>query len=188
MLLLKCCTQYVSKFGKLSSGHRTGKGSVFIPIPKKDNAKEYSNYHTLTLISHASKIMLKILQIKIQQYMNQELPGMQPGFRKGRGTRDQIADSFWITEKSKGIPKTSTSTSLIVLKPLIVWITTNCGKILKRWGYLTKFTYLLRNPCAGQEAIVRTGHGTADWFKVGKRVCQGILSPCLFNLYGEYIM
>ena len=90
--------------------------------------------------------------------------------------------------KSKGIPKTSTSTSLIVLKPLIVWITTKCGKILKRWGYQTKFTYLLRNPCAGQEAIVRTRHGTADWFKVGKGVHQGILSPCLFNLYGEYIM
>ena len=121
--------------------------------------------------------------------MNQELPGMQPGFRKGRGTRDQIADSFWITEKSKGIPKTSTSTSLIVLKPLIVWITTNCGKILKRWGYLTKFTYLLRNPCAGQEAIVRTGHGTADWFQIGKELHQGCtLSSCLFNLYAGYII
>ena len=119
MLLLKCCTQYASKFGKLSSGHRTGKGSVFIPIPKKDNAKEYSNYHTLRLISHANKIMLKILQIKIQQYMNQELPGMQPGFRKGRGTRDKLLTVSG-SQKKQGDTKTSTSTSLIVLKPLIV--------------------------------------------------------------------
>ena len=188
MLLLKCCTQYASKFEKLSSGHRTGKGSVFIPVHKKDNAKKYSNYHKFTLISHASMIMHKILQVKIQQYMNQELPGMQPGFRKSRGTRDQTANSFWITEKARGYQKTSTSTSLTVLKPLTVWITTNCGKFLKRWGYQTNLTCCLRNLCARQEAIVRTGHGTADWFKIGKGVCQGILSPCLINLYAEYIM
>ena len=91
MMLWKCCTQYASKYGKLSSGHRTGKGQVFIPIPKKGNAKECSSYRTIALISHVSKVMLKILQARLQQYVNCELPDVQAGFRKGRGTRDQIA-------------------------------------------------------------------------------------------------
>ena len=86
--------------GKLSSGHRTGKG-VFIPIPKKGNFKECSNYHTIALISHGSKAMLKILQARLQQYMNHELPDVRAGFRKGRGTRDQIANICWITEKAR---------------------------------------------------------------------------------------
>ena len=131
MLLLKCCTQYASKFGKLSSGHRTGKRSVFITIPKNSNAEECSNYHTIALISHASKVMLKILQARLQQYMNQELSDVQAGFRKGRGTRDQIANICWIIE-SKRIPeKTSTSVSLTTLKPLTVWNTIKSRKILK---------------------------------------------------------
>ena len=91
MMLLKCCTQYASKFGKLSTGHRTGKG-VFIPIPKKGNAKECSNCRTIALISHASKVMFKILQARLQQYVNRELPDVQAGFRKGKGTRDQSAN------------------------------------------------------------------------------------------------
>ena len=91
MMLWKCCTQYVSKFGKLSSGHRTGK-VVFTPVLKKGNTKECSNYCTIALISHASKVTLKILQARLQQYMNRELPDVQAGFRKGRGTRDQIAN------------------------------------------------------------------------------------------------
>ena len=127
-MLLKCCTQYASKFGKLSSGHRTGKRSVFIPIPNKGNAKECFNYHTIVLISHASKVMLKILQARLQQYVNRELPDVQAGFRKSRGTRDQIANILWITEKAKEFQKTSTSASLTALKPLTVWITTQCGK------------------------------------------------------------
>ena len=105
MILLKCCTQYVSKFVRLSSGHRTGKGQFFIPIPKKGNAKECSNYHTIALISHASKVMLKILQARLQQYVNQELPDVQGGFRKDRGTRDQIAKIHWIMEKAREIQK-----------------------------------------------------------------------------------
>ena len=105
MMLLKCCTQYASKFGKLSSGHRTGKKSVFIPIPKKGNAKECSNYHTVVLISHASKVMLKILQARIQQYMSQELPDVQTGFRKKRGSIDQIANICWIIEKAREFQK-----------------------------------------------------------------------------------
>ena len=115
-------------FGKLSSGHRTGKRSVFIPIPNKGNAKECFNYHTIVLISHASKVMLKILQARLQQYVNRELPDVQAGFRKSRGTRDQIANILWITEKAKEFQKTSTSASLTALKPLTVWITTDCGK------------------------------------------------------------
>ena len=106
MLLLKCCTQYASKFGKLSSGHRTGKGQFSsFPIPKKDNAKEGPNYHTIVLISHASKGMLKILQARPQQYMNRQLPDVQAGFRKGRETRDQIANIRWIIKKNKKVPE-----------------------------------------------------------------------------------
>ena len=104
MMLWKCCIQYSSKFGKLSSGHRTGKG-VFIPIPKKGNAKECSNYRTIALISHASKVMLKILQARLQQYMNCELLDVQAGFRKGRGTKDQIANICWIMEKAREFQK-----------------------------------------------------------------------------------
>ena len=95
MMLWKCCTQYASKFGKLSSGHR--KRSVFIPIPKKGNAKECSNYCTIALISHARKVRLKILQARLQQYVNHELPDVQAGFRKGRGTRDQITKHWWMS-------------------------------------------------------------------------------------------
>ena len=111
------------------------KRSVFIPIPKKGNAKECSNYHTIALISHASKVMLKILQARLQQYVNLELPDVQAGFRKGRGTRDQIANIRWIMEKAREFQKTSDSALLTRPKPLIMWITINCGKFFKRWDY-----------------------------------------------------
>ena len=104
------------------------KRSVFIPIPKKDNAKECSNYHTVALISHASKVMLKILQARLQQYVNCDLPDVQAGFRKGRGTRDQIVNICWIIEKQESSGKTSISALLSMPKPLTVWITINCGK------------------------------------------------------------
>ena len=105
-----------------------GKRSVFIPIPKKGNAKECSNYRTLALISHASKVMLKILQARLQQYMNRELPDVQAGFRKGRGTRDQIANITGSWKKQESSRKTSISALLTMPKPLTVWITINCGK------------------------------------------------------------
>jgi len=108
------------------------KRSVFIPIPKKDNAKECSYYCTIALISHASKAMLKILQARLQQYMNCKLPDIQDGFRKGRGTRDQIATSTGSLKKQENSRKTSTSALLTTPKPYTVWITTNCGKFLKR--------------------------------------------------------
>ena len=137
MMLWKCCTQYASKFGKLSSWPQDWKRSVFIPIPKKGNATECSNYHTIALISHASKVMLKILQARIQQYVNSKLPDVQAGFRKGRGTRDQIANICWIMEKAREFQKTSISALLTMPKPLTVWITINSGKFWKRWEYQT---------------------------------------------------
>ena len=114
--------------------------SVFIPIPKKGNTKECSNYRTIALISHASKVMLKILQARLQQYMNRELPDVQAGFRKGRGTRDQIANIHWIMEKATEFQKTSNSALSTMPKPLTVWITINCGKFFKRWEYQTTWS------------------------------------------------
>ena len=111
------------------------KRSVSIPIPKKGNAKECSNYHTVALISHTSKVMLKILQARLQQYMNHELPDIQAGFRKGRGTRDQIANIHRIIKKARVPEKTKTKTRKP--KPLTVWITTSSGKFWKRWEYQT---------------------------------------------------
>ena len=106
------------------------KRSVFIPFPKKGNAKECSNYHTTVLISHTSKVILKILQARLQQYENCKLPDVQAGFGRGRGTRDQTANICWVTEKESS-RKTSISALLTMPKPLTVWITTNCGKFLK---------------------------------------------------------
>ena len=104
------------------------KRSVFILIPKKSNAKECSNYCTIALISHASKVMLKILQARLQQYMSCELPDVQAGFRKGRGTRDQIANIRWIIKKARELQKNIYFCFIDYAKALIVWITINCGK------------------------------------------------------------
>ena len=161
--------------------------SVFIPIPKKGNAIECSNYHTIALISHTSMVMLKILQARLQQYMNHELPDVQAGFRKGRGIRDQIANICWIMEKAREFQKNIYICFIDYTKGFEdhnkLW------KILKEMGIPDHLTCLLRNLYAGQKATVRTGHGTTDWFQIGKGVRQGcILSPCLFNFSAEYIM
>ena len=113
------------------------KRSVFIPIPKTSNAKECSNYHIIALISHASEIMHKNLQARLQQYVNRKLPEVEAGFRKGRGTRDQIANICWIIKKAKSSRKTTISALLTMPKPWTVWITINCGKFFKRWEYQT---------------------------------------------------
>ena len=158
--------------------------SVFIPIPKKGNAKEYSNYHTIALISHASKIMLKILQVRLQQQVNWELPDVQAGFRKGRGTRNEIVNICWIIEKAKEFQKNIDFCFIDMLKLLTVWKSKNCSKFLKKMGIPDHLTCLLRNLYEAQEATVRTGHGTTNRFQIGKRVQQGyIWSPCLYNLY-----
>ena len=126
MILLKCCTQYASKFGKLRSGHRIEKGQ-FSFQSQKGNAKECSNYCTIALISYASKEMLKILQARLQQYMNCELPDIQAGFRKGRATRDQIANIHWIIEKAREFQK-NIYFCFIGYTKAFVWVTTNCVK------------------------------------------------------------
>ena len=122
---------------KIQQWPQDSKRSVFISIPKKGDAKECSNYNIIALISQASMVMLKILQARLQQYVNQELPDVQVGFRNGRRTRDQIANIRWIMEKEREFQKTSTSASLTTLKPVTMWITTNCGKFLNRWEYQT---------------------------------------------------
>uniref|UniRef100_A0A4W2DAL6 RNA-directed DNA polymerase n=1 Tax=Bos indicus x Bos taurus TaxID=30522 RepID=A0A4W2DAL6_BOBOX len=161
--------------------------SVFIPIPKKGNAKECSNYCTTALISHASKVMLKILQARLQQYGNHELPDVQAGFRKGRGTRDQIANIRWIMEKAREFQKNIYFCFIDYAKAFDCVDHNKLWEILKEMGIPEHLICLLRNLYAGQEATVRTGHGT-DWFQIGKGVRQGsVLSPCLFNLYAEYI-
>ena len=133
MMLWKWCTQYASKFGK-QPWPQDRKVSVFIPFPKKGNAKECSNYCMILLILHASKLLLKIFQARLQQYVNWELPDVQAGFRKDRRTIDKIANICSIKKKQENFRKISTSASLMI-KPLTVWITTNCGKLLKRQVY-----------------------------------------------------
>ena len=136
------------------------KRSVFIPIPKKGNAKEFSNYHTIALISHASEVMLKILQARLQQYMNCELPDVQAGFIKGRGTRDLIANICWIIEKAREFQKTIYC--FIDYAKAFDCVDHNKLENSERDGNTDHLTCLLRNLYAGQEATVRTGHGTAD--------------------------
>ena len=144
---------------------------------------------TIALISHASKVVLKILQARLQQYVNCELPDVQARFRKGRGTRDQIANIRWIMEKAREFQKKIYFCFIDYAKAFDCEDHNKLWKILKEMGIPDLLTWLLRNMYAGQEATVRTGHGTTDWFQIGKGVCQGcIVSPCLFNLYAEYIM
>ena len=189
MMLWKCCTQYASEFGKLSSGCRTGRGQFSFQSQRKANAKECTNYHTVALISHASNVMLKILQARLQQYVNCELPDVQAGFRKGRRTRDQIANIRWIIEKAGEFQKNIYFCFIDYAKAFACVDHDKLWKIIQEMGIPGHLSCLLRNLCAGQEVTVRTGHGTTDWFHIGKGVHQGcMLSPCLFNLYAEYIM
>ena len=158
---------------------RDWKRSVFIPIPKKGNSKECSNYHIIVLITHTSKVML-------QQYMNQELPD---GFRKGRETRDQIVNICWIIEKAREFQENIYLCFIDYTKAFDCVDHNKLWKILQEVGIPNHLTCLLKNLHAGQEGTVRTRHGTTDWFQIGKGVRQGcILSPCLFNFYAEYIM
>ena len=150
-----------------NSAVATGLVSISIPIPKKDNAKECSNYHTIALISHASKVMLKIPQARLQQYVNRELPDVQAGFRKGRGTRDQIANIHWIIEKAREFQKNIYFCSIDYVKAFDYMDHNKLWKILKEMGIPDHLTCLLRNLYAGQEPTVRTGCGTADWFQIG---------------------
>ena len=170
MMLWKCCTQYASKFGKLSSWSQDWKRSVFIPIPKKANAKECPNYHTIALISHINKVMLKIFQARLQQYVNWELQNIPAGFRKSRGSRDQIASIWWIIEKAKEFQKEVYFCFINYTKAFDCVDHHTLWKILKEVGIPVHLTCLLRNLDAGQEATVKTRRGTMGWFKNGKGV------------------
>ena len=150
------------------------KRSLFIPIPKKGYTKECSNYCTTALISDASKVMLKILQASLQQYVNRELPDVQAGFRKGRETRDQIANICWIMEKAREFQKNIFFWFIDYAKAFDC-VDHKLWKILKEMRISDNLTCLLWNLYAGQEATVITRHGTTGWFQIGKGVCQGCM-------------
>ena len=189
-MLWKCCMPYASKFRKLSSGHRTAKGQFSFQSLRKailksaqTTAQLYSS-HTLVMIK-----ILKILQARLQQYVNHELSNVQAGFRKGRGTIDQIANICWIIKKAREFQKNIYFCFIDYAKVFDCVDHNKLWKILREMGILDYLTCLLRNLYAGQEATVRTEHGTTDWFQIGKGVRQGcMLSPCLFNLNAEYVM
>ena len=148
---VKVLHSHASKFGKLSSGHRIGKRSVFIPIPKKGNAKECSNCCTIILISHASKAMLNILQARLQEYLNHEHPDVQAGFRKGRGTRNQIANIFWIIEKAREFQRNICFCFIDYIKSFDCVDHNKLWTILKEIGIPDHLTCLLRNLYAGRK-------------------------------------
>ena len=168
------------------------KRSVFIPIPKKGNGKECSNYCTIVLISHASKVMLKFLQARLQKYVNRKLQDIQAGFRKGRGTRGQMTNIHWITEKARELKKENKQTH-------IYFCFTDYTKAFDCVDYNklknssrdrnTRLPKLPPEKSVCRSRGNRTRHGAMDWFQMGKGVRQGcILSPCLFKLYAEYFM
>ena len=145
--------------------------------------------HKIALISHATKVMLKILQARLQQYVNHEFSDVQAGFRKGRRASDHIAHICWIIKKARKFQKNIYYSFINYAKAYDCVDHNKLWKILKVMGVPDHLTCLLRNLYAGQEATLRTGHGTTDWFQIGNGVHQiCLLSPCLFNLYAEYIM
>ena len=172
---------------KIQQWPQDQKRLVFIPVSKKGNGKECSSYCTIALISHASTVMLKSLQARLQQYVDREFSGVQAGFRKGRGTRDQIANIHWIMEKAREFQKNIYFCFIDYAKAFDCMDHNKLWKILKEMGIPDHLTCPLRNLYTDQEATVRTGHGTTHWLQIGKGVHQGcILSPCLFNLYAVH--
>ena len=156
---------------------------VFIPIPKKGNVKESSNYHTIALISHDSKIMLKILQARLQKYMNWELPDAQAGFRKGRGTRDQIVNIHWIIEETREFQKNIYFCFIDYTKAFDCVDHNKLWKILQEMGLPDHLTCLLRNLYQGQEATVTTGRGTMDWSQLGKEYIKAVYCHFAYLTY-----
>ena len=164
-VLLSICQQ----IWKTQQWPQDWKRSVFIPIPKKGNAKECSIYHTIVLISHASKVMLKILQARLQQYVNWELSDVQAGLRKVGGTRDQTANVHWIIEKAREFLKNVYYCFIDYAKTFDRMYHNKLWKILQEMGIPDDLTCLLWNLYARQEAKVRTEHRTTDWFQMGKK-------------------
>ena len=185
-MVLKCCTQYVSNME--NSAVATGLEKVnFHSNPKERQCQRMFKLPHNCTHSYARKVMLKILQVRLQQYVNWELPEVRAGFRKGRGTRNQIANICWIIEKAREFQKSIYFCFIDKAKASDCVDHNKPWKILKEMGIPTTLTCLLRNLYVGQEATVSTGHGTIDWFKIRKEVLQGcILSPCLFNFYAEW--
>ena len=151
------------------------KRSILILIPRKGSTYECANHRTIALIFQASKVMFKILHTRLQHYLNQELPDVQAGFRKGRGTRDQTANICWITEKAREFQKNTYLCFIDQAKSLTLWIMTNCRKLLKWWEYWTILLSLMRNLYTGGELTVRILYRTTDWFNIKKGVWQGCL-------------
>ena len=178
MMMLKCCTQYVSIFGKLSSGHRTGKGQFLFQSQRRTMTK---NIRVLdnALILHASKVMLNILQTRLQQYVNEELPDVQAEFQRGREIRVQIANICWIMEKAKVFQKNIYFCFTDYAKTFDCVDHNKLWKILKEMGISDCLNCFLRNLCVGQEATIRTGHRTIEWLKIGEKVQQGCRSATL---------
>ena len=184
-MVSKHCTEYVTNLEDPALVTGLEK-SILIQILKKGSNKECSKHQTAALISHASKVILKILHFRIQHYANEELSDVQVGFRKGRGTRDQIVNICWITEKARKFQKNVYLCFIDYPKVFDCVDYNKLWRALKEMGIPDHLSCLFRNLYVGQEATVRTGHGTTDWFKIVKGVWQGcILSPCLFNWYAR---
>ena len=178
-----------NKIWKSGSWPTQWRQSVYIPIPKRGDARLCENNRTIALILQASKVLLKIIQKRLEPYIEKELPTEQAGFRKGRGTRDQIANLRWIMEKSREYQKDlyicfiDYSKAFDSVDHAKLWV------IMDKMGIPSHITTLIKNLYTGQEAVVRTEAGDTEWFPIGKGVRQGcILSPCLFNLYTEHVM
>ena len=165
MILLKCYIQYVSKFGKLYSGHRTRKDQLSFQSQRRTMPKNVP-----TTIQLHSFHTLKILQARLQQYMNWEFPDVQAGFRKGKGTTEQIVNIHWIIEKAREFQKNIYFCFTDYIEAFDCVDHNKLWKILKEMGIPDHLTCLMRNLYAGQETIVRTRHGTMDWFQIGKGV------------------
>ena len=185
MMLWKCCTQYVGKFGKLSSGHRTGKGQF--PSQSQRKAMPRNVQTTAQLHSHASKVMLRILQVRLQKYLNRELPDVQARFRKGRRTRDKIANIHWIIEKARDFQKNTYFCFIDYAKPLTVWITKNCGKFWKRWEYQTTLpaSWEIFMQVKKQQLELDTKQQT--WSKSGKEYVKAIHCHLAYFTYMQSI-
>ena len=157
--------------------------------PKERQCQRMFRLHMIVVISHASKVMLQILQASLQQYVNGELPDIRARCGKGRGTRVRIANIHWVTQKAKEFLENIYFCFIDHAKAFDYVDCKMLSKILKEMGIPDHLTCLMRNLYTGQAATVRTGHGTTNWFKIGKGVHQGyIFSPCLFNIYVEYII
>ena len=186
-MLLKCCTQYASKFGKLSSGQRAGKGQFFIPILKKGNAKECSNYSSIALISHISKVLSKFSKRGFNSTWTENFQMFKLDLEKAEEPEIKLPSSVGSLKKQENSRKTSTSASVCYSKAFSCVDHNKMWKILQDMGLPDHLTSLLQNLYADQEATFRIGHGTIDWFQLGKGVCQVIYCQlCLFTLYAEF--